>query len=78
MAESNAASVASAISDYYGTPSHTAMVTEADVAASLGSITYTITGTIGAIVITVPDPGECPRDNVYKLSLPAATDDGWS
>ena len=79
QAEEDAKSVASAIADYYSEPDHTAMVTNADVAAGLGDINYDISGTVGAIVVTVADPGQCPRDDTYRITIPAdSANDGWS
>ncbi len=78
QAEEDAKSVASAIADYYSEPDHTGMVANADVAAGLGQILYDISGTVGAIVVTVPDPGQCPRDDTYTITIPEAAADGWS
>ena len=79
QAESDAKSVAAAIADYYSEPDHTSMVSWADVSAGLGGIQVTITGTIGEIIITVPDPGQCPRDETYRITLPEDTTvDGWT
>ena len=77
QAEEDAKSVASAIADYYSEPDHTQMLVDADVAAGLGSIDYSISGSVDAIVVTVGDPGQCPRDDVYLITIPAQTGDGW-
>jgi prepilin-type N-terminal cleavage/methylation domain-containing protein len=79
QAESDAASVYSAIAEYYSDPDHTTMVTNADVLSGLGGINYDISGTTDAIVITVPDPGRCPRDDIFRITIPKDTvNDGWS
>ena len=79
QAEEDAKSVASAIADYYSEPDHTTMLADADVAAGLGDIDYSISGTVAAIVVTVPDPGQCPRDNTYRVTIPSdSANDGWS
>jgi len=60
--ESDAASVAAAIADYYSIPTHTGMVAVADINYTpSGTNTYTITGTTDAIAINVTDgSGRCP------------------
>ncbi len=77
QAEADAQSVASSIADYYSDPDHTAMVAIGDL-SGLGTITATLGGTISAITITVSDPGQCPRDSSYLLTLPESASDGWS
>ena len=77
QAESDAKSVAAAIADYYSEPDHTGMVTSGDL-SGLGDISYSLTGSSSDdITITVPDPGNCPRDNNFTLTMPAASSDGW-
>ena len=77
QAESDAKSVAAAIADYYSEPDHTGMVSSSDL-SGLGDISYSLTGSASDnIAITVQDPGNCPRDNSFVLTMPAATDDGW-
>jgi len=78
QAEADAQSVAAALADYYSDPDHTALETTTTNLGGLGTITATISGTISAIVITVPDPGQCPRDATYTLTLPEAAGDGWT
>ena len=78
QAESDAKSVAAAISDYFSEPGHTTMITFADITAGLGGIVATVSGTLDAIVVTVSDPGSCPRDAVFTLTLPEAAGDGWT
>jgi prepilin-type N-terminal cleavage/methylation domain-containing protein len=79
QAENDAKSVASAVADYYSEPDHTTMLDNADVSAGLGGIVYDISGTVAAIVVTVPDPGQCPRDDTYQVTIPQDTaNDGWS
>ena len=78
QAENAAVSIAAAVSDYYSEPSHTALVTLGDL-TGLGTISGTISGSISAIIITVSDPGGCPRDYTYQLSMPGdPSSDGWS
>ena len=78
QAENDAASIAAAISDYYSEPSHTALVAVSDL-TGLGTISGTISGSISAIAITVADPGGCPRDNTYRITIPSdPSNDGWS
>ena len=78
QAESDAKSVAAAIADYYSEPDHTAMIAFADL-TGIGDIAATIGGTIDAITVTVSDPGSCPRDNSYRVTMPEdTTNDGWS
>ena len=78
QAETDAASIAAAISDYFAEPSHTAMVALNDL-SGLGTITATISGSMSAIVITVSDPSLCPRDTTFQMSIPGDPDnDGWS
>ena len=79
QAEEDAKSVASAIADYYSEPDHTAMLDNDDVRAGLGDIQYDISGSVDAIVVTVGDPGQCPRDDTYQITIPAdSANDGWS
>lgn len=78
QAETDAASISAAIADYYSEPERTEFVTMNDLSA-LGTVTGTISGSISAIVVTVSDPGVCPRDNIFRLSIPAdPSNDGWS
>ena len=78
QAETDAASVAAAVFDYYAEPGHLDMVTLADL-SGLGTITATISGSITAIVITVSDPSLCPPDSTFRMTIPADSDnDGWS
>lgn len=78
QAETDAASVAAAIADYYGESEHTAFVAMNDL-QGLGTISATVSGSISAFVITVSDPGACPRDNTFRLSIPNdPVNDGWS
>jgi prepilin-type N-terminal cleavage/methylation domain-containing protein len=77
QAESDAASVAAAIADFYSEPDNTAMVQESDL-SGLGDISYTLSGSASDLItITIPDPGNCPRDDTYQLTMPAASGDGW-
>jgi len=71
QAESDAASVAAAIADYYSVPSHTGMITDADVTyTASGTNTFAITGSTDNIIVTVTDgSGRCPDS--YKASNPA-------
>ncbi len=79
QAESDAKSVAAAIADFYSEPDNTTMVDESDITAGLGAIAFTLSGNIDAIVITVPDPGQCPRGDVFRLTMPEdTTNDGWT
>ena len=78
QAEADAQSVAAAISDYYSDPDHTTLETTLSSYSGLGSISGTISGSLSAIVITVPDPGQCPRNATYTLTLPSSSGDGWS
>ncbi len=78
QAEGDAQSIASAVADYYSEPTHTALETTLGNLSGLGTISGTISGSISAIVITVSDPGQCPRDGTYTLTLPEAASDGWS
>jgi prepilin-type N-terminal cleavage/methylation domain-containing protein len=79
QAESDAKSIASGIADYYSEPDHTSMIDFADISAGLGGISGTISGTIDAIVVTVTDPGQCPRDTTYRITIPEDTaNDGWT
>ncbi len=76
--ESDANSVAASIADYYSIPTHTGMVTPDDVAFVPPVNTYTLGGTVDAIVITMTDvTGRCPAD--YRTAgAPTATNpDGW-
>ena len=78
-AESDANSIAAAIADYFAIPTHTAMVTMADINVTLsGTNTGTISGTPAAIVITVTDvSNRCPLN--YRTAMAAtATTDGWT
>ena len=77
QAEGDAQSVASAIADYYSEPTHTGMVAFADL-SGLGTITATLGGSVSAITITVADPGQCPRDANFLLTMPESASDGWS
>ena len=77
QAEADAQSVAASIADYYSDPDHTALVAFGDL-SGLGTISATVSGSISAIVITVSDPGQCPRDGTYTITLPEAASDGWS
>lgn len=78
QAEHDAASIAAAVGDYYSDPNHTGLVTVGDL-AGLGTISGTISGSVSAIVITVTDPGGCPRDNTYQITIPGdPSTDGWS
>ena len=72
-AESDANSVGAALSDYYAIPTHTALVQPADLTfVPSGANTYTIGGTVDAIVITVTDAsGRCPTD--YQAAVA-----GWA
>jgi len=77
-AETDAASVAAAIFDYYAEPGHLTLMT-LDELRGLGSINATISGSLGAIVVTVSDPGACPRNNVFRMTVPEdPSNDGWS
>ena len=77
QAESDAKSVAAAIADYYSEPDHTGMVQKANL-SGLGDINYSLSGSSSDLIeINVPDPGNCPRDNTFTLTMPAASDDGW-
>ena len=79
QAENDAKSVASAVADYYSEPDHTTMLADADISAGLGGINYSLSGSVAAIVVTVPDPGQCPRDDVYRVTIPQDTvNDGWT
>ena len=79
QAENDAKSVASAVADYYSEPDHTSMLDEADISGGLGDIDFTLSGSVAAIVVTVPDPGQCPRDDVYRVTIPAdSVNDGWT
>jgi len=78
QAETNAASVAAAVFDYYAEPDHVQMVSLNDL-SGIGTISATISGSLTAIVITVSDPSLCPRDNTFRMTVPADPDnDGWS
>ena len=78
QAEEDALSIASSISDYYAEPEHNAVVTDINDLSGLGNITGTISGSLDAIVITVSDPGNCPKDNVFQMTLPEdINNDGW-
>jgi prepilin-type N-terminal cleavage/methylation domain-containing protein len=78
QAEEDAKSVASAVADYYSEPDHTTMLEEADIQAGLGDISFTLSGTVMAIVVTVSDPGQCPRDSEYQITIPSdSANDGW-
>jgi len=77
QAEADAQSIAAAVADYYSEPTHTGMVAYGDL-SGVGTITATVSGTISAVVITVSDPGQCPRDATYTITLPEAASDGWS
>jgi len=61
-AEADANNVMSAIADYYAIPSHTGLVAKTDLSVTpTGTNSYTIGGTVAAIVITVTDgSGRCP------------------
>jgi type IV pilus assembly protein PilA len=63
-AESDANSVAGAIANWYAIPSHTALVTTAQLALKLsGTNSAAITGSTDAITISVSDgSGRCPSD----------------
>ena len=75
--ESDASSIAAAIADYYSIPAHTALLTAGQQAFVPPVNTYTITGTVDAIVVTVTDAsGRCPAD--YRTAqAPVGTGDGW-
>jgi type IV pilus assembly protein PilA len=80
-AEADANSVAGAIANYYAIPTHTAAVTEADFGTLTfsGSNTMTITGTIGALIVTVTDgSGRCPADYRGALTKAANAKGFWS
>ena len=78
QAESDAASIAAAISNYYSEPSHTTLETTLTQYSGLGQISGTISGSLTSLVITVTDPGQCPRDTTYTLTIPEGASDGWS
>ncbi|MDJ0802311.1 MAG: prepilin-type N-terminal cleavage/methylation domain-containing protein [Desulfobacterales bacterium] len=77
QAETDASNAAAAISDYYSEPDNTDMVTIGDL-TGVTSAGVAIGGTIDAITVTVADPGNCPRDNSFLLTIPATNADGWS
>jgi type IV pilus assembly protein PilA len=83
QAESDARGVASAISDYFSNPDHTALPTEAQIVGFMPKNEWDhvlYTGDPNAtIVITVTDAsGRCPRGTTYQLSMPLDTNnDGW-
>ena len=81
QAETDARSIAAGIADYYSEPGRANMVTMADLTGLPPSIQASgadISGTPEAIVIQVPDPGQCMRDNMFTLTMPEAAGDGWN
>ncbi len=78
QAESDANNAAAAVADYYSEPDHTGLVAVGDlVGINDATVTIDAASTVDNIVILVDDPGSCPRDDVYTLSIPAADTDGW-
>jgi type IV pilus assembly protein PilA len=83
-AESDANSVASAISDYFAIPTHTALPTGDPAAAPLnvklsGANTGNVGGTITGIVITVTDVStRCPAKYMTAMAVDQTNRrDGW-
>ena len=89
-AESDANSIAAALSDYFAIPAHTTLPAfvatnnSAAVAGSLnvalsGANTGTLGGTAAAIVITVTDvSGRCPQKYRDAMAYIANQKDGWN
>jgi type IV pilus assembly protein PilA len=63
-AESDANNIAAAIADYYAIPTHTTLLDKTDLSVQTSPLnTYSISGSVDAIVITVTDgSGRCPDD----------------
>ena len=85
-AESDAANIASAIADYFTNPDNLSITTVNNLSGvSLSGPegkknTATIDGADpnSPIVIAVTDnSGRCPTGDVYTLTMPKATSDGW-
>jgi prepilin-type N-terminal cleavage/methylation domain-containing protein len=83
-AESDANSIASALTDYFAIPTHTVLPTGDAAAAPLivkmsGTNTGTVGGTITAITISVVDvSGRCPQKYRDAMAYVAGTKDGWN
>ena len=83
-AESDANSIASALTDYFAIPTHTVLPTGNAAAAPLnvklsGTNTGTVGGTITAITISVVDvSGRCPQKYRDAMVYVAGTKDGWN
>ena len=76
QAETDAANTAAAISDFYSEPQNTRMVTLGDL-QGVNTAGVTLGGSVAAITVTVADPGSCPRDGSFLLTIPATAGDGW-
>ncbi len=71
IAETDAQNIAKAIGDYYATPTHTNMITPADLTVqTTGTNNYTLAGPVTAIIVTVNDvSGRCPA--TYQAAMGA-------
>jgi prepilin-type N-terminal cleavage/methylation domain-containing protein len=80
-AESDANSIAAAISDYFAIPSHTALpALGTDITVGLsGTNTASLTGPVTAMVIEVTDGStRCPQKYRDAMPYTAGTKDGWN
>ena len=76
QAESDAQNAAAAIADYFSEPDHTTMIDQTAL-SGVNTTGVVVTGDLDGIIITVADPGNCPRDDSFVLTMPAAGTDGW-
>ena len=74
-AESDGNNIAAAIADYYAIPTHVTLLDKTDVTVSTSPLnTWSLSGTVDAIVITVTDgSGRCPTDYRQSNSLEWST-----
>jgi prepilin-type N-terminal cleavage/methylation domain-containing protein len=78
QAESDANNAAAAVADYYSEPDHTGLVSTGDLdGINTSTVSIDATSTVDNIIISVSDPGSCPRDDTFILTIPADANDGW-
>jgi prepilin-type N-terminal cleavage/methylation domain-containing protein len=82
QAETDAKNIAAIIASYYSEPGRSALETNLanydGMTPTMLSSGATISGTMQNIIISMPDPGNCQRDNTFTLSIPSGTAEGWN